>query len=225
MDNKTLVFALALCLFLPPLPSFGKACTRDSDCVLVRGTCCGCAMGGESVAVHRSLKAAHLKILNARCNDPTGAYACPARLRCHEFTAARCSNGSCRVQLSDEAEAERARRLSKRLPIVTPGGGSGPIVAPFIPTVAPPPQAPPFSFKPIGEPPASSAKIQSAVKKIEKQRRFLLGSAIASGLVGGYLLKTQCCPSSAPCSIPDGGGTPPEPAAGTTKSWSSIDGQ
>ena len=52
----------------------------------------------------------------------------------------------------------------------------------------------------------NSKKINSAVKKIDKQRRFLLGSAIASGLVGGYLLKTQCCPSSAPCSVPDAGG-------------------
>ena len=226
MDNKTLVFALALCLFLPPLPSFGKACTRDSDCVLVRLGCCGCGSGGVSTAVHKSQKAEHLKRLNRRCPFPQ---ICSMIYRCHEVKAARCSNGVCTVQLSDEAEeargkaAEAGRKADEVIqaelkavaegagafrPIVVPGGGSGPIVAPFIPTVAPPPQAPPFSFKPIGEPPASSAKIQSAVKKIEKQRRFLLGSAIASGLVGGYLLKTQCCPSSAGCAPAEGTDAP-----------------
>lgn len=45
---------------------------------------------------------------------------------------------------------------------------------------------------------SSSAEIQSAVKKIEKQRRFLLMSAIASGAVGGTLLRTQCNPTSKP---------------------------
>ena len=52
----------------------------------------------------------------------------------------------------------------------------------------------------------NSAKLNSAVQKIEKQRKFLLTSAIASGLAGGWLLKTSCCPSSAPCSVPDTGG-------------------
>ena len=52
----------------------------------------------------------------------------------------------------------------------------------------------------------NSKKISSAAQKIEKQSKFLLTSAIASGIAGAFLLKTQCCPSKTGCPTAGGGG-------------------
>ena len=46
-------------------------------------------------------------------------------------------------------------------------------------------------------------RIDSAVKKIDKQRRFLLLSAIANGAVGAYMLNKQCNPTPYPKGSPE----------------------
>ena len=46
-------------------------------------------------------------------------------------------------------------------------------------------------------------KVDSAVKKIDKQRRFMLLGAIANGAMGAYFLNKQCNPRSDPVEAPD----------------------
>ena len=69
------------------------ACKTDSDCVLVDAHCCGCANGGESIAIHKSQKNSYMSQLKKYCSR-LDLYSCLAEYRCDYFKA-KCMNFQC----------------------------------------------------------------------------------------------------------------------------------
>ena len=68
-------------------------CNTNSDCVLVNVGCCGCASGGEAIAVHKLQKDAHNKALSARCGNPAERM-CTGWYRCSSYEV-QCQNSQC----------------------------------------------------------------------------------------------------------------------------------
>lgn len=81
----------------PPTPQSERSaddpwwCDRDSDCVPANAGCCGCADGGQSVAVRANARAAYAAQLEAGCQAtcrpvPTGAQhvSCTMRPACRD---------------------------------------------------------------------------------------------------------------------------------------------
>ena len=68
-------------------------CNTNSDCVLVNVGCCGCASGGEAIAVHKLQKDAHNKALSARCGNPAERI-CTGWYRCSSYEV-QCQNSQC----------------------------------------------------------------------------------------------------------------------------------
>ncbi len=71
-----------------------RECQKDSDCALVKKTCCPCESGGVMMALPKRLKTSHLKKLQSACREPV---ICPQWFRCGEWKAAECADSKCRA--------------------------------------------------------------------------------------------------------------------------------
>lgn len=67
-----------------------QACRKDEDCILVAADCCGCAMGGRDVAIHRTCQQAWEDKLGD-CQQAT----CSARFNCVPGAGTRCEANRC----------------------------------------------------------------------------------------------------------------------------------
>ena len=74
-----------------------KACTADSDCVLVEKSCCGCKSGGEYKAIHKTAEESYNELLQERCSASDIMCKMSLRLGCEEFKA-KCENQRCVVR-------------------------------------------------------------------------------------------------------------------------------
>jgi putative cell wall-binding protein len=68
-----------------------KACEVDSDCVRVKGDCCGCSMGGVDTCVNMGYQSAWNDELEKICEE----IACVAWNRCIEGTTCKCIASEC----------------------------------------------------------------------------------------------------------------------------------
>ena len=71
-------------------------CDRDSDCILVDKSCCGCNDGGNSIAIHISEEDVYNKALRNYCSSREPML-CTKWYRCRDFRAL-CHNSRCTVE-------------------------------------------------------------------------------------------------------------------------------
>ena len=160
------------------------ACQTNVDCVLVSADCCGCSQYGKSTAIHRSQEADYYKSLNQYCTSQLSS--CSLATICHRIQV-RCENSRC--------VAIGPKTVSLEDAVINMGNSPG--------TVTPLPnpgvdndvaeKTPIDQIQAIQK--ENQERIDSATKKIDKQRKFLGFSALANVAVGVYLLNKQCNPT------------------------------
>ena len=79
--------------------TLSKACTVDSDCVLVEKSCCGCKSGGEYKAIHKTAEESYNELLQKRCSASSP---CPSNWYGCDHFEARCENSRCVVEQNKE---------------------------------------------------------------------------------------------------------------------------
>jgi hypothetical protein len=78
----------------PAAPRAGAAeCARDSDCVVAKADCCGCAEGGKAVAIPRAAAQAHEARQRAGCRDVMCVQSISRDPSCSQVAA--CRRGAC----------------------------------------------------------------------------------------------------------------------------------
>ena len=71
-----------------------STCQADTECVLVKVSCCSCRSGGQFAAVHKSQKEAFNRDLEKRCSTEEFR-TCVDENLCDDIQQARCENSTC----------------------------------------------------------------------------------------------------------------------------------
>lgn len=94
-----LAIFLALLYYIPSQMELSEdelySCSADSDCILVKGDCCGCSMGGNNTAINKAYEDYWAEKMNEDCEG----LICPAVISTHWTcsASAKCNNGRCEL--------------------------------------------------------------------------------------------------------------------------------
>ena len=187
MRKNIRIRGISVCLLVFNLlflsESLATVCQTNADCVLVSADCCGCKANGKSTAVHKSQEAAHSSALQQYCSSRQTH--CNMAFICDNIQV-KCENSQCVAVGSKTVPVADSVFIGNSPGTVTPlsntGGGTSRLTE--------------IKYRPSGK--ENQERIDSATKKIDKQRKFLGFSALANVAVGAYLLNRQCNPSPFP---------------------------